>query len=382
MNLLQYIKGIRNGKEINRLEREAMKDPLMADALDGFDKVAGNHEQRIKKMRTEILYKTRQGNKHILRYCSIAASILLITGIGGYFLLNDNQPAKENIAKELILPETKQPEIKQPETEQPEVKQPPKKPLLVQANVNKEKEQDSTPLSYVRKEVAVVNETIDTDKSKVMPPQKQRGKITGIVVDSDGIPLPGAAVIYSGTNTGVSSNQDGFFELPESTENEIMVDLIGYERVKLAVDTNRTMLVAMKEESAMLEDVTVVAFGTQKKENVIGSVTTQIKKDENVTDSVSTKTKKNVKSNPVIGKKEYQKYLKTNIVMPQSENCKGKKGAVKLIFSVNAAGRPVNIRVKKSLCPEADKESVRLLEQGPDWTPGNREIEIEVKFKF
>ena len=47
MKLLDYIRGLRKGKEAHRLEKESMQDPFLADAMDGYNQVEGNHEQRI-----------------------------------------------------------------------------------------------------------------------------------------------------------------------------------------------------------------------------------------------------------------------------------------------------------------------------------------------
>ena len=51
MKLLDYIRGLRKGKEAHRLEKESMKDPFLADAMDGYGQVEGNHEQRIGQLR-------------------------------------------------------------------------------------------------------------------------------------------------------------------------------------------------------------------------------------------------------------------------------------------------------------------------------------------
>ena len=51
MKLLDYIRGLRKGKEAHRLEKESMQDPFLADAIDGYNQVEGNHEQRIEKLR-------------------------------------------------------------------------------------------------------------------------------------------------------------------------------------------------------------------------------------------------------------------------------------------------------------------------------------------
>ena len=42
MKLLDYIRGLRKGKEAHRLEKESMKDPFLADAMDGYGQVEGN----------------------------------------------------------------------------------------------------------------------------------------------------------------------------------------------------------------------------------------------------------------------------------------------------------------------------------------------------
>jgi outer membrane biosynthesis protein TonB len=104
MNLIRYIQGIRKGREINRLEREAMEDLFLADALEGYDKVCGDHEIRIKGMQNRISAQTRSST-HTLHYWSIAACILLVIGIGGSYILWDefNQPEAILIAESTAL---------------------------------------------------------------------------------------------------------------------------------------------------------------------------------------------------------------------------------------------------------------------------------------
>lgn len=75
-----------------------------------------------------------------------------------------------------------------------------------------------------------------------------------------------------------------------------------------------------------------------------------------------------------------RKYLKENLIRPTDEACAQVKGKVVLTFFVNREGRPYYIKVKQSLCESCDKEAIRLLEEGPDWTYGNQPAEITVKF--
>ena len=58
MKLIDYIRGKRKGKEAHRLERESMQDPFLADAIDGYDTVEGNHEVHIDELRKMISHKS------------------------------------------------------------------------------------------------------------------------------------------------------------------------------------------------------------------------------------------------------------------------------------------------------------------------------------
>jgi TonB family protein len=401
MKLFQYIQGIRKGKEINRLEKEAMKDPFLADAIEGFDKVKSeNHHLRIDKMCAKISKKTQSEKRPVLRYWSIAASILLIIGFGGYFLLNENRlnmdfaPMQSYVHEEQIKVDEEH--IKSEETPQSarsEMKEQAEKPAMSnQVPVNRNQPRNvihdekqietaalqeseivmpDTMLSIENKALADMSSADMADKEeednkRLAFTGEQEVKVRGIVTDLEGNPISGATIIYTGTNKGVVSDTAGHFELPESEDNKIQVNYLGYESVNLVADTGKTMLVAMKENADVLNEVVVVAFGKQKKSSTVAAVSS-VKNEE-------------INPQPVIGEKEYKKYLEENIIKPQSGKCKGKKGRVRLKFSVDEAGRPINIRVEKSLCPEADNEAIRLITAGSDWTPGNREVGIDVKF--
>ena len=67
-SLMQYIQGSRKGKEAHRLEKEAMKDPFLSDALDGFQAVKGNHVESIEEMRRRISHRTRSHRDSITKW--------------------------------------------------------------------------------------------------------------------------------------------------------------------------------------------------------------------------------------------------------------------------------------------------------------------------
>lgn len=87
MNLNRYIQGIRKGSEINRLERKAMEDPILADALEGYDKVRKTgHEIRIKRMQHRIFAQTNPANSTLYHWGIVACLIAIVGIVGGYFL--------------------------------------------------------------------------------------------------------------------------------------------------------------------------------------------------------------------------------------------------------------------------------------------------------
>lgn len=86
-NLMQYIQGSRKGKEAHRLEKEAMRDPFLSEALDGYQSVEGNHVESLEEMRRRISRRTRSRRDSITKW-SIAASLLICLGFGSYFWLN------------------------------------------------------------------------------------------------------------------------------------------------------------------------------------------------------------------------------------------------------------------------------------------------------
>ena len=85
MKLIDYIRGKRKGKEAHRLERESMQDPFLADAIDGYDTVEGNHEVHIDELRKMISHKSGKRRTYAV-ISSIAASLLIGIGISFYFI--------------------------------------------------------------------------------------------------------------------------------------------------------------------------------------------------------------------------------------------------------------------------------------------------------
>jgi hypothetical protein len=283
MNSLDpYSQGIRSGTEINRLERDAMKDAFLSDALDGYDATKGNHAERIAEIRKEIAVRTVNRNKILLRRIAFAGIILLLI-VGGIFLLNKFVPSWEN--KKIVIT-----------TEHP----------------------------------AIENAIPDTDTQ---------------LPEMEGEEMPSDENEYTMSNTLTE-------ELPE-TENtdSVLPENLELEPIQTPELSNIKLLETTKSPQ---ETDDLLDFDYSSLEN-------QVPK-------------------PVIGIPAYREYLATEMIRPTDKKCSKAKGNVLLSFHIDKNGHPINILVKKSLCPGADAEALRLLINGPDWSIGNKEVELEIRF--
>lgn len=103
----------------------------------------------------------------------------------------------------------------------------------------------------------------------------QRVRVTGAVVDATNTELPGVTVLEKGTSNGTVTDIDGNFSLTVAGNSSVLVfSFVGFESQEIEVGTQRSLNITLEESSQTLDDVVVVAFGTQKKEEIVGSVST------------------------------------------------------------------------------------------------------------
>ncbi|AWG23237.1 hypothetical protein FFWV33_17740 [Flavobacterium faecale] len=103
----------------------------------------------------------------------------------------------------------------------------------------------------------------------------QTKTIQGVVTDQARLPLPGVNVSVKGTPTGVVTNSDGSFVLDKVPANgRIIFSFIGFTSKEVAVDNKKTINVSLVEDTNNLEEVVVVGYGSVKKKDVTGAVST------------------------------------------------------------------------------------------------------------
>lgn len=416
MNLRDYIRGQRQGKEANQLERKAMDDPFLQDAIDGYDSVEGDHISTIENLEKRLSSTKKFINKQIWLWVAAAAIILLI----GTPLLLKKPYIEDDIplASSDIVPQKKETEtpllkedtvlladhhaLNKKDVTEPKVKQTispslsvPTSRETIEAAINKDSEvteiveeikNDSDkdiPVSTVQptpertflgeppKEITGI--LTRRAAGEITSQQAQRkntwGKtpsvtqpdkiiVSGRIVDETGEPLRGATICLSDTRTGTISDTTGNFQLivPKEGQGALLASYIGMKNTPIPLKENVGDIM-MKADDMALSEVTIVAYGTQKKELLTGSVST-------------------VEGKTIFGEDEFKKYFTKNY---DKDICAGQNITIMVEFFVDPIGRPSQINIKENSCPVLESEIKRLLLGSPLWSKINRKVILQIE---
>lgn len=103
----------------------------------------------------------------------------------------------------------------------------------------------------------------------------QEKQVSGTVTDAEtGVPIPGVSVLVKGTSSGAATDFDGNFELNVDEDATLVFSYIGYENKEVPVAGQSELQISLVISAAQLDEVVVVAYGTQTREEVTASVST------------------------------------------------------------------------------------------------------------
>ena len=104
-------------------------------------------------------------------------------------------------------------------------------------------------------------------------------RVTGTVTDTAGQPVIGANVLIEGTMIGTTTDIDGRYSIEAPADAQLSISYIGYKSQTVAVAGKTTIDVQLAEDAAMLDDVVVIGYGTVKKRDLTGAVSS-VKSEE------------------------------------------------------------------------------------------------------
>ena len=99
-------------------------------------------------------------------------------------------------------------------------------------------------------------------------------KVSGRIVDEKGNPIPGATIVIVGTTQGVASDVEGRYTIAAKPDDVLRVSFIGYKTETVDIKGKERLNIRLNPTAENIEEVTVVAFGEQKKESVVSAITT------------------------------------------------------------------------------------------------------------
>ena len=102
----------------------------------------------------------------------------------------------------------------------------------------------------------------------------QQKTISGTISDEDGLPLPGVNVIVKNTSTGTQTDFNGFYSLKADQGAVLVYSYLGFETKEITIGDTTSIDVQLEAATSALEEVVVVAYGTQSKESLVGAVLT------------------------------------------------------------------------------------------------------------
>lgn len=422
-DIKHYRDGTLSKAERHALEKKALSDPFLADALEGAESVSPEEfSADLQALSKKIQHRPSKTWFTPLR---IAASLLLVIGIASlvYYLIpteplllaneesvapsltQDTVRASSKPSDSALLTLTKPDEIAR--EVKPSAKQraqldlakadqlqrgdaskssaglatqmeitqtEEEKSKIAAAEISDDKKEVVTqlqPISSAGASNETKKESRQQGKSKTnsaisdQPNQTIQGKVTA---GEDGAPLPGVTVIVKGTNQVTATDVKGNYSLVVTGENaQLTFSFIGMHPVEVIAGDKSTLDVVMAEDVSQLSEVVVTgrAFDTRNelREPIVKMAA------------------------PLGGIRAYNKYLEDNLRYPGQALEKKIKGRVTVQFTVTTHGNLTDFNVVKGLGYGCDDEVIRLVKEGPKWVPTIQddipvESEVKVRMKF
>ncbi len=415
----RYLAGELDNKAMHALEKQALDDPFLAEALDGYAERKPDQRVHLADLnkRLEMRVQDREEKRGMvfrLNYRWMAAAgVLLLVGIGMLWISQrgpDSEIAMQQKAVSISdssITDT----LQYYNREEPVAwgKATPEKPLtvsipsdtgflaakegrisaalagdqpLVSAMMLKREDTVRQPspllpltdslkgsvagVDVPRPSEPVAEAEAMEDKALVAyAPKVTTRLIQGRVKDfnaKEGV--PGVAVSVEGTGNGVMTDNEGRFSIrvADTTKDlKLVVAAIGFNSKKMEVRPKENNLdIVLRQQQSSLSETVVTGYSKSKKANVYQPPV------------------------PAQGYDRYKEYLSDNVNYPASAAAGNVTGGVKVSFRVMPDGTLEDFKITKRLQPDCDAEALRVVKEGPEWSPASdgkaTRVQVDVHF--
>ena len=376
----RYHSGKMSMQERHALEKAALDDPFLADALDGYEFSSAPTEDLV-KIQTKLDEKLNRKKVIPLfqkyKWISVAAMVVIIAAAGWLvYSISGNTTDSLAVSQEKNDSVTETNSVSAPQikidsgsttgSESASVGQ--QTTLNQQAKtalgLSKTKSKDlanNTANQPVKAETAQQeSKDINSDAATSLAVQNEAAnKKSFSRLENKNAGRNNATVVEPGINK-VSEPPSA---RSMASDNATVKGKRNEVNERDSVKNINVVLHPLPTDSSSLREVVVVAYGSQKKSSE--------KYPRVIIDTLE----------PAEGYVKFDDYIASNLKMPEELKTKTVSGEVQLSFDVNKEGQPVNIKVEKSLCQKCDEEAVRLLKDGPKWKKKkNKKGKLTIKF--
>ena len=384
----RYHSGNMNAAQMHALEKAALDDPFLADALEGYShtQTADADLQNI-RTRLDALQNERKVillNKNRFGWMKIAAAVIFLIGAGSLFYyvsndqknelaIQDKSPASNPLSKEPgISPLTIQDSaVKIDQTNLSDVAivkdNTLQKSIPASENIKTEDQVIVSP--YRSTEIVSDSSFFRNDRANARnvasgPTQPRMNFFNGRVVDANNRGLSNATILMENYRAIITDNK-GLFTIAAAKDSvlDATVNAKGYRSEQLKLANDEPITVVMKRSDAPLTEVVVL-----KKDDTKKAASPRARM---IADTLE----------PAEGWVVFDNYISEKLKSKSEPQIKSASGEVALSFEINKNGEPVNITVEKSLCQKCDEEAVQLLKEGPKWKKTkNKKGKVTIKF--
>lgn len=389
-----------NAAEMHAFERAMMDDPMLADAVDGYQPVIGKRDidADLAELKTKLNPKKENGELvtgFFRPWMSVAAGLVIVLTAVLFYRYQNQTPSAEIVAVKEQKTEDSLPVIKETvvdsntvainetKSEQdvvvtpkvlPQKKNKPVKDNAALADDRSDfAKTEPTAAPPVLNEVAVIapaspkpaaalekkQQTFDVATNEVKTKAKlpTLNKFTGVVVDENNNPLPFANITEVRSGVGTYADAKGNFTMI-AADSVLTIETrsVGYGNANVLLRNNQQQKIVLKDEALIANAPT----GNQLYERNRNRTSTM---KEEVTE---------MESEPADGWDKYSTYVLNNLRTPdiKDKNRYANTDAskeVELSFDVNPDGSIANVKVERSNCSNCNKEAIRLIKEGPKW---------------
>ena len=413
-DIQNYLEGKLSPQEMHAIEKAALEDPFLADAIEGMEihrKQSG--EKSFGKDLEELQNKLHERTGHkrdariipLMRTWQAAAAVIILLGATmlTYLFIIRNEKPKENIAvtnekktNDSVKRQTEPEELNRKVSgnsandsssgNQPSVQS---ESTAARKSRSRDEAKPAAPASRIEpltSSAKQVPDSIQKSSASVSAPAKTErvidGKaagfemqessvmdhhfIEGKVLDPRNEPIAGATVRMKNKKNATVTDSRGHFKLDigrEDHANAVEIASVGYNSRSAVLDTgSNANIIQLQPNSTALNEVTVSGFSNQKKDEEADD---EDSSDKKIMELKPKSSVSKLKVEPSIGWTAYNLYLDKNKKISTADSTI--RGAEIVSFQVSQKGELSSFIITKSLSPAHDAEAIRLIKQGPSW---------------